>query len=296
MLTISAQSKGLVTHGVSSCQGCGAELIIRHALKALGDDIVLIIPPGCAALFSGTGPEAAVKVAGVQGNLENSAAIATGVSVGLRHQGNDHTKVVVFAGDGATVDIGMQSLSGAMERNENLLYICYDNEAYMNTGVQGSSSTPFGASTTTTPAGKHVPGKDLLKIAMAHGVPYAASASIANLPDLERKVKKAREIRGISVLHIQCPCPTGWGSESCKTVEVAREAVRSGAWLLMEYEDGKLTLGKEPAALGDIDAYMKLQKRFRGMTPQELKEAKELIIGRYHRLKELACPPPASDK
>ena len=170
MYDIKAETSGLVTNGVSACQGCGLELIMRNVLEALGSDIILIIPPGCAAMFSGSGIEGAVKVAGIQGNLENSAAVATGITNGLKNQGNCHTRVVAIAGDGATLDIGLQALSGAMERNEDIIYICYDNEAYMNTGVQGSSSTPAGASTTTTPGGKLQQSKDLMQIAMAHAV------------------------------------------------------------------------------------------------------------------------------
>lgn len=204
-----AEKKDLVAHGVSACQGCGMELIIRNVVNTLGEDIILVIPPGCSAMFCGFGRETCIKVAAFQGNLENSAAYATGISRALRKQGNDHTKVVVFAGDGGTLDIGLQSLSGMMERGDDVLYICYDNEAYMNTGIQGSSSTPFGSWTTTTPGGKNVNKKDLLGIAIAHRIPYCASASIANLPDLRKKVLKAREVKGPSLLHIHCPCPTG---------------------------------------------------------------------------------------
>lgn len=287
MLNIIAEAKGTVTHGVSSCQGCGIELIIRNVLDVLGEDTVIIIPPGCAALFSGTGPEAALKIAGIQGNLENSAAIAAGVASGFKHQGNDHTTVVAFAGDGATVDIGIQSLSGAMERNDNILYICYDNEAYMNTGVQGSSSTPLGVSTTTTPAGKPISNKDLMQIVMAHGIPYAASASVANLPDLRSKVEKAQSIKGCRVLHIHCPCPTGWGYPFAKSIEVAREAVNSGAWVLMEYETGKVHLGRKPVHLGEVETYLKMQKRFRTITDEQMKRTKENICERYTYLQKL---------
>lgn len=281
MYKIIAESKGLVSHGVSTCQGCGLEIIMRNVMEALGDDVVLIIPPGCSAMFSGTGPEAAVKVPGVQGNLENTAAIATGIANGFKHQGNDHTKVVGFAGDGATVDIGIQALSGAMERNENILYICYDNEAYMNTGIQGSSSTPAGGWTTTTPAGKLGHSKDLMRIVMAHDVPYAASASIANLPDLKRKVKKARDTVGTSVLHIQCPCPTGWGYPFAKSIELAREAVQSGSWLLFEYENGKVKINQKPTKLGEVDGYLKPQKRFRGLSEEQLAALKQFVVERY---------------
>lgn len=287
MLKIMAESKGTVTHGVSSCQGCGIELIIRNVLDVLGDDTVLVIPPGCAALFSGTGPEAAVKVAGIQGNLENSAAIAAGIAAGFRHQGNEHTVVTAFAGDGATLDIGIQALSGAMERNDNILYICYDNEAYMNTGIQGSSSTPLGASTTTTPAGKPVNSKDLMQLVMAHHIPYAASASVANLLDLRRKIEKAKNMRGCRVLHVHCPCPTGWGYPFAKSIEVAREGVDSGAWVLMEYEGGKLTLGREPRALGDVEKYTKMQKRFRQVTDEQLSAISGHIRARYEYLRTL---------
>lgn len=287
MLKITAESKGNVTHGVSSCQGCGIELIIRNVLDVLGDDIVLVIPPGCAALFSGTGSEAALKVAGIQGNLENSAAIAAGIAAGFRHQRNEHTIVTAFAGDGATVDIGLQALSGAMERNDNILYICYDNEAYMNTGIQGSGSTPIGAYTTTTPAGKSVNSKDFMQVIMAHHIPYAATASVANLPDLRRKVKKAKNIRGCRVLHIHCPCPTGWGYPSAKSIEVAREGVASGAWILMEYENGKVKLGKAPNDLGNVEKYTRLQKRFRNVTDEQLVDIGTYIRQKYVYLQAL---------
>ena len=285
MYKIEASAKGLVTHGVSTCQGCGLELIMRNVMEALGDDIVLVIPPGCAAMFSGSGIEGSVKVPGIQGNLENSAAIASGIANGFLHQGNTHTKVVAFAGDGATVDIGLQALSGAMERNENILYICYDNEAYMNTGIQGSSSTPAGGWTTTTPSGKLGESKDLMRIVMAHDVPYAASASIADLPDLRRKVKKARDTTGTSVIHIQCPCPTGWGYPFAKSIELAREAVQSGAWLLLEFENGKVKINREPKKLGELDGYLKPQRRFRGMTDAQIDELRKGITARYQLLK-----------
>jgi pyruvate/2-oxoacid:ferredoxin oxidoreductase beta subunit len=196
--------------------------------------------------------------------------------------------VVVIAGDGGTVDIGLQSLSGAMERNENILYICYDNEAYMNTGVQGSSSTPLAASTTTTPAGKPVNNKDLMQIVMAHHVPYAASASIANLPDLRRKVQRAKEIKGCRVLHIMSPCPTGWGYKSAKTVEVAREAINCGAWVLLEFENDKLKLGRKPVELGQPQKYLSLQKRFRGASAEAVEKLGEHLTERYEYLEKLA--------
>ena len=178
MLTINDTAKGLVAHGVSTCAGCGLELAIRVILDILGEKTVIVIPPGCAALFSGFGNETTLKIPGVQGNLENTAAIAAGIRAGLAYQGLDDITVLGLAGDGGTADIGLQSLSGALERRDKILYICYDNEAYMNTGIQGSSSTPMGAWTTTTPFGKPVVRKNLMQIVAAHCIPYAATASV----------------------------------------------------------------------------------------------------------------------
>lgn len=287
MLTYKTQAVKGVSQGISTCQGCMIDVIFRNVLDILGEDTVLVIPPGCAAQFSGTGPEASVTVPGIQGNLENSAAIASGISEGFRFQGNDHTKVVVIAGDGGTVDIGLQSLSGAMERNEDILYICYDNEAYMNTGIQSSSSTPLGASTTTTPAGKKENSKDLFEIVMTHHVPYAATASIANIADLRKKIQKAKDIKGCRILHIMSPCPTGWGYKMERTVEIAREAIESGAWLLLEYENGRVRLGKKPVRLGEVDKYLSMQKRFSGISSEDLEKLKSHLKARYAFLEYL---------
>lgn len=283
MIDIKTESKGYVAHGVSACAGCGMELIIRNVLDVLGQDTTLVIPPGCSALFCGFGCETGIKVSAFQGNLENSAAIATGIRAGYAVQGNDHTHVVAFAGDGATLDIGLQSLSGMMERGEDVLYICYDNEAYMNTGIQGSSATPVGAWTTTTPGGKSVCKKDLLGIAIAHGIPYCASASIANIPDLRKKVEKAKNIRGPRLLHIFCPCPTGWGYEPAKSVEVARMADQTGAWVLYECEDGKVRVTVKPKELKPLAEYLKLQKRFKGITEEEVKLFQNYITENYKK-------------
>ena len=283
MIDIRTESKGYVAHGVSACAGCGMELIIRNVLDVLGQDTTLVIPPGCSALFCGFGCETGIKVSAFQGNLENSAAIATGIRAGYAVQGNDHTHVVAFAGDGATLDIGLQSLSGMMERGEDVLYICYDNEAYMNTGIQGSSATPVGAWTTTTPGGKSVCKKDLLGIAIAHGIPYCASASIANIPDLRKKVQKAKDIRGPRLLHIFCPCPTGWGYEPAKSVEVARLAVQTGAWVLYECEEGKVRVTVKPKELKPLEEYLKLQKRFKGITEEEVKSFQKYITENYKK-------------
>jgi len=286
MFNIKTEAKGYVAHGVSACAGCGMELIIRNVLDVLGNDITLVIPPGCSALFCGFGSETGLKVPAFQGNLENSAAYAAGISRGYEVQGNTHTKVVAFAGDGGTLDIGLQSLSGMMERGDNVLYICYDNEAYMNTGIQGSSATPAGAWTTTTPGGKPVCKKDLLGIAMAHRIPYCASASVANLPDLRKKVEKAKNIYGPRLLHIQCPCPTGWGYHTAKSIEICKNAVQSGAWVLYEYEAGRIKVNTKLKVLKPITEYFKYQKRFANISKEDMEALETFVQDNYKALLE----------
>lgn len=281
---IREDAKGLISHGVNACQGCAMELIIRNVLDILGEDTIIVIPPGCAAMFAGYGDETAIKIAGMQGNLENCAALAAGIRAGLDIQGNDHTKVLVFAGDGATVDIGLQALSGVLERRDDIIYICYDNEAYMNTGIQGSSSTPRGASTTTTPGGKPTGRKDLMGIVEAHGIPYAASASVARLPDMRKKIERARDIKGPCFLHIHAPCPTGWLYPFHKTMEVARTAVDTGAWVLYEVEDGKRRLSYKPKELRPLADYLGQQKRFSGVGEEEAKEMEATVREQYDKL------------
>ena len=281
MFKIESEAKGLVSHGVSACHGCGLEIIFRNTLDVLGSDTVIVIPPGCSAMFSGYGDETAVKIAGMQGNLENSAAYAAGIKASFEMQGNFHTKVLAFAGDGGTVDIGLQALSGALERRDDIIYICYDNEAYMNTGIQGSSSTPMGASTTTTPAGKPTMRKDILRIVEAHDVPYAASASVANINDMRKKLQKCKDLKGPCFMHIHAPCPTGWFYPSHLTFEVARKAVETGSWILYEIENGKRNVTYKPKELKPIGEYFDLQKRFKGITEEEKAEIQESVRKRY---------------
>lgn len=284
MYEIKHESKGLLSHGVSTCAGCGLEIVMRNVLDALDNDVIIIIPPGCAALFSGFCSETNLKIPGYQGNLENTASSASGVRAALDAMGNDHTTVLAFAGDGATVDIGLQAMSGAFERGDKIMYICYDNEAYMNTGNQASSSTPLYSSTTTTPAGKQTGRKDLGQIAIAHNIPYVATASIHNLADLKKKVKKAREVDGPSLIHIFAPCPTGWRSLPAKTVEIARLAEQTGCWILYEYENGKVTVNSKLKELKPVQEYLSLQGRFRHLKSDEEKEAiQKFITESYER-------------
>ena len=286
MYKLNSTSRGLVAHGVSTCAGCGLEVVIRKILDVLGKNTVIVIPPGCAALFSGYGNETTLKIPGLQGNLENTAAYAAGIKAGFEMQGRDDVNVLGFAGDGATVDIGIQALSGMFERGDKVLYVCYDNEAYMNTGIQGSGSTPLMASTTTTPAGKPAPRKNMMEIAAAHGIPYAASASVAYIEDLKKKTEKAKNANGPAYLHVHTPCPTGWQYDPSLTIEVAKTAVQTGAWVLMEIENGKTTLNRKLDKLKPVDTYLKLQGRFKHITETDIKNIQEDINNNITRLKQ----------
>ena len=276
----------LVSHGVSTCAGCALELILRHILQELGKDTIIVIPPGCAALFSGLGNDTALRIPGFQGNLENSAACAAGIRAGLDLQGKRDTTVLVLAGDGATVDIGLQSLSGMLERGDRVLYVCYDNEAYMNTGIQSSGSTPQGARTTTTPGGKPTVQKDMLAFASAHHIPYAASASAGYLKDLRKKVKKARLADGPTYIHVHTPCPTGWFFDPSQTVLLARQAVQTGAWPLVEIEYGAWHLNM-PSRLKPVEQYLRSQGRFNHLSQVEIEEIQKQVQDHFDALKRI---------
>lgn len=291
MYTIKDPAKGLVAHGVSTCAGCGLELAIRVILDVLGEKTIIVIPPSCSALFSGFGSETTLRIPGVQGNLENTAAIAAGIRAGLDYQGKTDLNVLGFAGDGGTADIGLQSLSGALERQDRILYVCYDNEAYMNTGIQGSSSTPMGAWTTTTPFGKPVTRKNLMQIVAAHAIPYAATASIGYIDDLYKKVKKAQTAtaEGPAFLHIHAPCPTGWGYDPALTIELARLAVASRCWNLYELVGGnRVTISKRVKKVKPVESYLTPQKRFKGVDEAVLGKIQTQIEKDYAQLEVLA--------
>lgn len=289
MLEIKSEARSLIAHGVSACAGCGLELAARVILDAMGSKTVLVIPPGCAALFSGYGSETVTKIPGFQGNLENTAAYAAGIKAGFEMQGRGDVQVLGLAGDGATVDIGLQSLSGALERGDKILYVCYDNEAYMNTGIQGSGSTPLNAWTTTTPAGKSVYRKDMVGIVAAHKIPYTATASVGYVDDLRKKVEKAKAAtaNGPAYIHVHAPCPTGWGCRPEHTVEVARLAVQSLCWPLYEISNGvdyKITVPITKTR--PVSDYLKFQKRFSGVTAEQITEMQKAVEADYARLEK----------
>lgn len=291
MLTIKTPSKGLVAHGISACHGCGLELIGRIFFDTAGTNSVVCIPPGCAALFSGYGNETAVRIPGVQGTLEATAAYAAGIKAGFEIQGRGDVNVLGLAGDGATVDIGLQSLSGALERGDRILYVCYDNEAYMNTGIQSSSSTPLHAWTTTTPGGKPARRKDLLGIVAAHGIPYAATASVGYVDDLRKKFEKALEATktGAAFIHVHAPCPTGWGYDSARTIELSKAAVESKCWINYEVFDGERYAVSEVKKVQPVDNYLKMQKRFKGITPEQIGEIQGEVDRQYALLLKKAA-------
>jgi pyruvate ferredoxin oxidoreductase beta subunit len=254
----------------SACAGCGDSLSLRYVLKAAGPDTVLVVPACCTSVIQGIYPNTAFNVPVYNVAFAAAAACASGMSAALRAAGKK-TNVIAYAGDGGTVDIGIQALSGAFERGTDFLYICYDNEAYGNTGMQRSGATPLGARTTTTPAGKLQPKKDLDAIVAAHRPPYMATACPAYPKDLFQKVQKALSYRGPTFIHILSPCPPGWRFSTEKTVEMGKLAVRTGMWILYEREQGKVTInGPSKAAMVKplpVEEYLRAQGRFRGISP-----------------------------
>lgn len=267
-------------YGHKACAGCGGSLAVRIALKTLGKNAVAVLPAGCMSAVGFNFPQLCFANNAIISTFAGTASMLTGVEAGLRAQGIKDFTAVGFAGDGGTADIGIQALSGAIDRNDDIIYICYDNEAYMNTGIQKSSLTPFGAKTTTTPAGKNIrgnlrPKKNMFEIVAAHGIPYAATASVGYLNDFINKVHKASTIRGTKYIHIIAPCPTGWGIETDETVEIAKEVVDNGLWYLAEYENGEFTLNHKPKGFTDIKAYLKKQGRFRHLTDEDIEYIEE---------------------
>jgi pyruvate ferredoxin oxidoreductase beta subunit len=257
----------LLAPGHRACAGCAMPMAIKLVLDAAGPNTIVASPTGCLEVTTTPFPESAWCVPWIHSLFENAAAVASGVEVMLKRRCQD-TNVVVIGGDGSTFDIGMGSNSGMFERGHKILYVCYDNEAYMNTGVQRSGSTPFCAATTTTPAGLRSlgnprPKKDMPAIALAHKVPYVATASIAYPVDLRRKVKRALATQGPSYIQINAPCITGWTFEAGTTVELARAAVETGLWPLLEFTNGSLTEVKKIRRPKPVEEYLKTQGRYK---------------------------------
>lgn len=276
----------LLTSGHLACPGCGGALAMKLVLKAMGPETIVVLPACCWSIIAGPFPQSSLRVPLYHTAFETGGAVASGIRAALDIRGETNTQVMVWAGDGGTFDIGLQALSGAAERGEDFLYFCYDNEAYMNTGIQRSSATPMGAWTTTTPTEQPqaTPKKDMLAIMAAHRVAYAATASVGYPTDLLRKVEKARGMRGTRFLHILAPCPPGWKFSDEQSIELARQAVQTRIFPLLEVEGGtKWSLSMEHEGR-PIDGYLAAQGRFRHLTPEDVARLQAGVDQRWDEL------------
>jgi pyruvate ferredoxin oxidoreductase beta subunit len=276
--------------------GCGEALAVRLVCKALGRNVIIANATGCMEIVSTPLPTTSWEVPWIHTLFENTAAVASGIEAGIKVLSRKgkytrKTKVVAMGGDGGTADIGLQALSGALERGHNFIYVCFDNEAYMNTGIQRSSATPFGASTTTSPAGKHSIGqttwkKNMPAIAAAHDIPYVATACHSYPFDLMTKITKAMAVEGPSYIHVLSVCPTGWRLAPELTIRAGRLAVQTGIFPLYEIEKGEYTLNFDFPQLRPIEDYFKLQGRFRHLSKETIAQIQERVTAKYAKLKE----------
>ena len=275
--------------GHKACAGCVGSLAVRIALKVLGERAVAVLPAGCMSAVGFNFPQLCFANNAMISTFAGTASMMTGVEAGLRARGERDYQIVGFAGDGGTADIGIQALSGAIDRNDDMIYICYDNEAYMNTGTQKSSLTPFGASTTTTPVGGKIRGnvsgkKNMFEIVAAHGIPYAATANVGYIEDYMMKVRKASEIRGMKYIHVLAPCPTGWGIRPEEMIEYARMATDCGLWPLAEYDGGEFRLSRGMGDPSILRNYIKGQKRFRHLSDQDIGHIESMRDARWEKI------------
>jgi pyruvate ferredoxin oxidoreductase beta subunit len=268
--------------GHRACQGCGEALALRLILKAIGPDVVVASATGCMEVVTSPYPYTSWEVPWIHVAFENTAAVASGIQAafkvlmrkGVLPQKKIH--VLAFAGDGGTADIGLQALSGALERGHDFVYVCTDNEAYMNTGIQRSGATPYGAWTTTSPAGKIRPvgqitwKKDMPAIAAAHNIPYVATATVAYPIDLVNKARKAVDVDGPAYLHVYSPCPTGWRFATEKAIQISRVGVQTGVYPIYEIENGVFKLTVKPSRRKPVVDYLKMQGRFRHLTDKDI--------------------------
>lgn len=294
-------TKEILAEGHNFCIGCGEALAMRLACKAIGENMIIAMATGCDEVCTTPLPVTSWRVPWLHTLFENVGAEISGVEAGLKalmRKGKiakRDIKCIGMAGDGATSDIGVQALSGAIERGHNFLYICWDNEAYMNTGIQRSSSTPYGASTTTAPAGKVSIGqktrkKNMVEICVAHNIPYAATACPSYPFDLMNKVKKGAEVKGPAYVHILCPCCTGWRYPSKITIQMGRLAVETGIFPLYEVENGRYRLNVDRPTLKPVEEYLKPQGRYRHLTDKDIQEIQEMVNEDYAKLKaRIAC-------
>jgi len=279
--------------GNATCAGCGAAIAIRLAQKALGSRTVFVVPACCTSVIQSAFPFTAFATPCLNIAFEAAAAAASGVVAAYETRGLRDVTVLAWAGDGGTVDIGIQALSGAAERGTNFIYVCYDNEAYGNTGFQRSGSSPYGSRTTTTPTGKKEHKKDVPMIMAAHGIPYVATACISYPLDFVSKLKKAKEMVGTKYVQVLTPCPAGWRFSTERTIEMGRLAVQTGIWALFEVEHGRFKLSSPSSALIDktkrkpIEEYVKEQGRFDQLTTEGIEEIKRWIDEMWEKYKKL---------
>jgi pyruvate ferredoxin oxidoreductase beta subunit len=286
------------TQGHRGCVGCGEALAMRHAFKAIGRDAIVVNATGCMEIISSAFPATSWELPWIHTLFENTSAVASGVETAYRamkrkglYPKDQPVKVVALGGDGATADIGIQALSGAMERGHEFIYLCFDNEAYMNTGIQRSGETPYGATTTTMPAGSKSIGqvtwkKNMPAIAIAHNIPYVATASPAWPFDLTEKVKKAMKVKGPAYIHIYSPCPTGWRCGTETSIRYANLATQSCVFPLYEFENGKYHLNVDVENPIPVKNYLKGQGRFRHLSEENIKYIQERVMREWNELKK----------
>jgi len=276
-------SKTLFNSGHTACAGCGQSMAARLVIDAAGPNTIVVNNTGCLEVFSTKYPESSWGIPWIHSLFENAAAVASGVESAIKYLGKaDSINIIAQGGDGSTADIGLQALSGMLERGHNILYVCYDNEAYMNTGIQRSGLTPFDTNTTTSPIGKASignlrPKKPIPEIANAHGIPYVAIASAGFPQDLQRKVKKAIAIKGPKYIQVHVPCPLGWRHETNMTMQVAKLAVETGLYPLVEYENGIISTRRQITPK-PVEEYLKTQGRFKHLlkNPEEIKKIQDI--------------------
>lgn len=279
--------------GNATCAGCGAAIAIRLAQKALGPRTVFVVPACCTSVIQSAFPFTAFATPCLNIAFEAAAAAASGVVAAYESRGLKDVTVLAWAGDGGTVDIGLQALSGAAERGTDFIYVCYDNEAYGNTGFQRSGSSPFGSRTTTTPTGKREHKKDVPMIMAAHGIPYVATACVSYPLDFVSKLRKAKEMVGTKYLQILTPCPPGWRYSTERTVEMGRLAVQTGIWALFEIKNGLFKLSSPSTALIDrtkrkpVEEYLREQGRFDQLTPEDVEEIRHWVNALWENYKKL---------
>jgi pyruvate ferredoxin oxidoreductase beta subunit len=280
--------------GHAACAGCGPAVSLRLLFKALGNKVIMVVPACCTTVIQGPYPYTSAAVPLQNVLFESTAAAASGIVAALKKRNLEDVTVVGWAGDGGTVDIGIQALSGAAERGTNFIYVCYDNEAYGNTGMQRSGATPYGAWTTTTPSGKKERKKDMPMIMAAHGIPYVATACTAYPLDFVNKLTKAKGFKGTKYIHLLAPCPTGWRYDTGKTIEIGRLAVLTGLWALYEVEEGKFKLSSPSDRLIDkakrkpVTQYFASQGRFRGMSEEDVERVQRWVDEDWEKYRKLA--------